>query len=212
MKIQIHIFYLFALCITACTEKIIITEENPDKIQLETEIINQILGELIPDETACVPPPLENESHKEYEKRLYSFRKKLDSIGLKIGVVKTLKPIDTNFVNLWSIMNNGEIDDLVFKRQSNNPRKLYGPFIKQIQNIEIIDLDSSMIDLNRFSDCRLIGQIQFSKMNFNEDSTEAVFSYDVYNGSCTVGDKGIIQVEKKYGKWKPRTNTNANTQ
>ena len=38
-------------------------------------------------------------------------------------------------------------------------------------------------------------------MNFNQDSTRAVFSYDIYNGSCQGSEGGIVEVVLKQGNW-----------
>lgn len=200
MKYIVKIF-LIAIFLYGCSsnqEKVI--TEKPD---LEMEVINDILPQLIPEHPPCMVVPIENEKPEDYDERLEAFYREVDSVGKKIEIVSLLNKLDSNYIEAYKQLEKKSFVKHLLNAP-NDDRRIDSTVIRKIENIKVLLVKDARSTIGGLTDCYTLGQLNISRVGFNNDSTRAAFKYFIDDGSCTGGKGGIIDAEFKNGKWQIR--------
>jgi hypothetical protein len=200
MKYALKII-LFSLAIQSCSfDQLKYTKENPN---LELEVINEILPQLIPKNSPCMVVPIEDEDDKDYAKRLGAFYAEVDSVGKKIEIVSQLSQLDSDFIK-WYPRSKGKTFVKHLLNAPKEDRRIDSTQIHRIEGVKIILVKEPRRIIGGLTDCYTLGQFNLSRVGFNHDSTRAAFRYFIDDGSCTGGKGGVIDAERKNGKWQIR--------
>jgi hypothetical protein len=191
--------FLFTIILYGCSP--VENEISGETTDLEMDVINDILPHLIPDHPPCVVAPIKGESNEDYDKREQAFYKELDSVGKKVEIVSLLSPIDSNYIQSFKDLLGSEIIKHLLNAP-NETRVMDSTKLRKVKDIRIVLFSEPRRDLVGLSDCYTLGQINFSRVGFNSDSTKAAFTYLIDDGSCSGGKGGIVEAALKHGKWR----------
>lgn len=198
MKRFDKLLLILFLAIVGCGLEI---EKEPEsKGDHELEIINTILPHLLPDHPPCGVIMNENESSEDYEVRLQEFYDEIDSVGRKIEIISEMRGLDPRVIKV-ALESDSSTEMRLWLNASLNDKHIDEALIDEIEGVQIVFIKERKRGAGGFKDCSILGQLSFSRIGFNEDSTQAAIRYLMNNGSCQ-GEGDIIEVIREGREWK----------
>ncbi|MGJ8660779.1 MAG: hypothetical protein ACSHXL_01950 [Bacteroidota bacterium] len=180
-----------------------------DESALEVEILNTILPELVPHYPfGDVAPPL-NEKDQNNEEKYRNWKlkdslstsiyhDKCDSLGMNVLLIDSMYIPNCNLVQ-WCIENK-KVNPL-FKKFLDVPfekKLIENERINDFFNVKIVKRKNHEI----WRPDRCIGEVEISRIVFNENHDEAAFIFSCLTEGCIpFGPIHYVVVQKQKGKW-----------